>query len=262
MIYNSPMKAIIVTRAGGPEMLEMGDFPSPQPRTEEVLVQIEAVGLNFADLMGMQGNYAGGPPPPYVPGREFAGVEVATGKAVMGYSEYGALAEQIAASPARVWPSPLQFTPEQAAAFPVNFLTAFFAFWQAGLVEREPNHELRFPGGRRPRVLIHAVAGGVGTAAVQIGKILGVETYGTASSDSKIEGVTALGLEHGIVYTRQDYLKLIKEKTGGEGVDAVFEMRGGEETARSIRTMGFLGRCILYGSASGNPAQFDPRELY
>jgi NADPH2:quinone reductase len=180
----------------------------------------------------------------------------------MGYAEHGAFAEQIAVPASRVWPAPAQFNATQAAAFPVNFFTAFFAYWEAGLVEPQPDHELRFRGGRRPRVLIHAVAGGVGTAAVQIGKVLGVETYGTASSDAKIQGAFALGLDHGIVYTRQDYQKMIMEHSQREGVDAVFEMRGGEETARSIRTMGFLGRCILYGSASGEPAKFDPRELY
>ena len=180
----------------------------------------------------------------------------------MGYAEHGAFAEQISIPSSRVWPAPAQFTAVQAAAFPVNFFTAFFAYWEAGLVERQPDHELRFPGGRRPRVLIQAVGGGVGTAAVQIGKLLGVETYGTASTDSKIQGAFALGLDHGFVYTRQDYQKLIQEHTNREGVDAVFEMRGGEETARSIRSMGFLGRCILYGSASGQPPKFDPRELY
>jgi NADPH2:quinone reductase len=121
------MKAIMVTRAGGPEMLELGEFPPPQPHDGELLIRVEAVGLNFADLLGMQGNYSGGPPPPYVPGREFAGLEVTTGRLVMGYAEYGALAEQIAAAPARVWPVPPQFTAVQAAAFPVNFLTAFLA---------------------------------------------------------------------------------------------------------------------------------------
>jgi NADPH2:quinone reductase len=260
--YNPPMRAIVVTRAGGPEVLHLSEVPPPEPQDGELLVHVNAVGLNFADLLGMRGNYAGGPKPPYVPGREFAGIEAASGRAVMGYCEYGALAEQIAAAAARVWPAPPQFTTEEAAAFPVNFLTAFFAFWEAGLVEREPDHELRFPGGRRPRVLIHAVAGGVGTAAVQIGRLLGIEMYGTASSESKVQGVVALGLDHGIVYTREDYQQRIREETRGEGVDAVFEMRGGEETARSIRCLGFLGRCILYGAASGKPAQFDPRELY
>jgi NADPH2:quinone reductase len=256
------MKAIVAVRAGGPEVLELREVPPPQAREDEVLVSVEAAGLNFADLLTVQGRYAGGPAPPFVPGREFAGTVIATGERVMGYTEYGAFAEQIAAAQNRLWPTPVQFTAVQAAAFPVNFFTAFLGFWETGLVERQPDHELRFPGGRRPRVLIHAVAGGVGTAAVQIGKLLGVETYGTASTDSKIQGAFALGLDHGIVYSRQDYQKLILEHTSGEGVDAVFEMLGGEETARSIRTMGFLGRCILYGSASGKPAQFDPRELY
>ncbi len=256
------MKAIVAIRAGGPEVLEVRDTATPQPGENEVLVNVEAAGLNFADLLAIAGRYAGGPQPPFTPGREFAGTIVASGERVMGYAEYGAFAEQIAAPRHRLWPIPDGFSAVQAAAFPVNFFTAFFAYWEAGLVERAPDWELRFPGGRRPRVLIQAVAGGVGTAAVQIGKCLGVEMYGTASTDAKIQGAFALGLDHGIVYTRQDYLQLIKEHTHGEGVDAVFESIGGEETARSIRAMGFLGRCILYGSSSGKPAQFDARELY
>jgi NADPH2:quinone reductase len=256
------MKAIMVTRTGGPEVLELCDAPAPQPQKNEVLVNVAAVGVNFADLVSAWGRYPGAPQPPYIPGREFAGVTVATGERVMGYADYGACAEQIAAAPHRLWPAPPQFTAVQAAAFPVNFYTAFFAYWEAGLVVRQPDHELRFPGGRKPRVLIHAVAGGVGTAAIQIGKILSVESYGTASNDAKIHGAFALGMDHGIVYTRQDYEELILEHTKGEGVDAVFEMRGGDETARSIRTLGFLGRCILYGAASGKPAHFEPRDLY
>jgi NADPH:quinone reductase len=256
------MRAIVATRRGGPEVLELQEVPPPQPKEDEVLVNVEAAGLNFADLMAIRGSYAGGPEPPFIPGREFSGTVVETGGPMMGYAEHGAFAEQIAAPRDRMWGSPDSYNAAQSAAFPVNFLTAFFAFWEAGLVQRQRDHDLRFPGRRRPRVLIHAVAGGVGTAAVQIGKILGVEMYGTASSDSKIQGAFALGLDHGIVTTRQDYPTLILEHTHGEGVDAVFEMIGGEETARSIRSMGFLGRCILYGSASGKPAQFDPRELY
>lgn len=256
------MKAIVATRQGGPEVLELQEIPAPQPKQDEVLVHVEACGVNFADLLSLQGKYAGGPTGPFVPGREFAGTIAETGERVMGYTEYGAFAERIAAPRHRLWPAPARFSAVEAAAFPVNFFTAFFAYWEAGLIERAPDHDVRFPGGRSPRVLIHAVAGGVGTAAVQIGKVLGIEMYGTASTDSKIQGAMALGLDHGIVYTRQDYVQLIREHTKGEGVDAVFEMLGGEETARSIRAMGFLGRCILYGAASGKPAQFDPATLY
>jgi NADPH2:quinone reductase len=256
------MKAIVAARTGGPEVLELQQVPSPQPKADEVLVNVEACGLNFADLLTFAGQYSGGPKTPFTVGREFCGTVAATGERVMGYTEYGAFAEQVAAPAHRVWPAPGNFSAVQAAAFPVNFFTAFFAFWEAGLVDRTPDHELRFPGGRRPRVLIHAVAGGVGTAALQIAKVLNVETYGTASTDSKIQGAFELGLDHGIVYTRQDYVELIREHTNGEGVDAVFEMIGGDETARSIRTLAFLGRCILYGSASGNPPKFDARNLY
>ena len=256
------MKALVATRIGGPEVLAVQDVPVPQPGEDEVLVKVEAAGLNFADVLGLQGKYAGGPKPPFIPGREFSGTAVDSGERVMGYAEHGAFAEYIAAQRHRVWPAPPPFSVAEAAAFPVNFLTAYFAYWEAGLVTPQPDHAVRFPGGRRPRVLIHAVAGGVGTAAVQIGKVLGVEMYGTSSSDAKIQGAFVLGLDHAINYARQDYAQLIREQTKGEGVDAVFEMLGGEETARSIRCMGFLGRCILYGSISGQPPQFDARELY
>jgi NADPH2:quinone reductase len=112
------------------------------------------------------------------------------------------------------------------------------------------------------RVLIHAVAGGVGTAAVQIGKILGVEMYGTSSSDEKLAKVKGLGLQHVINYKRQDYEEVVKSLTRGEGVDAVFEMLGGEHTAKSLRCLRDFGRVIQYGTATGKPPQLDIRAMY
>jgi len=262
LLESSTMKAIVATRTGGPEVLELREVDPPQPKAEETLVNVEACGLNFADLMTFAGQYSGGPPTPFIVGREFSGTVAATGERVMGYMDYGAFAEQVAVPNHRVWPAPPNFTSAQAAAFPVNFFTAFFAFWEAGLLRPSPDDELRFPMGRRPRVLIQAVAGGVGTAALQIAGILNLETFGTASTDSKMKVALALGLEHGIVSSRQDYVELIREQTKGEGVDAVLEMIGGDETARSIRSLAFLGRCILYGSASGEPPRFDARLLY
>jgi NADPH2:quinone reductase len=113
-----------------------------------------------------------------------------------------------------------------------------------------------------PRVLIHAVAGGVGTAAVQIGKLLGIELYGTSSSDEKLARVKKLGLQHGINYKQHDYEEAIKDLTQDEGVDAVFEMLGGEHTAKSVRCLRDLGRVIVYGSATGEKSELDPRLLY
>jgi NADPH:quinone reductase len=137
----------------------------------------------------------------------------------------------------------------------VNFFTAYLAFWKAGLAgSRDRDHP--------SRVLIHAVAGGVGTAAVQIGKLLGVELFGTSSSDEKLARVKALGLHHGINYKEQDYEEAVRELTDGKGVDVVFEMLGGEHTAKSVRCLGDFGRVIVYGAATGHRAQLDPGILY
>jgi NADPH:quinone reductase len=249
------MKAVVITRFGGPEVLELQQVPDAHPAPEQVLVKVEAGGLNFADLMTMQGGYANTPKPPLTAGREFAGRELTTngapGRRVMGYTQWAAFAEKTVANRNLVWPVPENWSAEQGAAFPVNFFTAYFAYWKAGLLDQ--------PGAR---VLIHAVAGGVGTAAVQIGKILGVEMYGTSSSDDKLTRVRELGLQHGINYKQRDYAEAIKDLTRGEGVDAVFEMLGGEHVAKSVKCLRDFGRVIVYGAATGETPQLDTRLLY
>ena len=246
------MKALVITRFGAPEVLEVQDVPDAHAAPEQVIVKVEAGGLNFADLLTARGGYAGTPKPPLVAGREFAGVEERTGRRVMGYMQWGAFADKAATYSALLWPVPDQWTAEQAAAFPVNFFTAYFAYWKAGLTDK--------PAGAR--VLIHAVAGGVGTAAVQVGKILGVEMYGTSSSEDKLARVRELGLQHGINYKQQDYVESIKVLTHGAGVDAVFEMLGGEHVAKSVRCLRDFGRVIVYGAATGETPQLDTRLLY
>jgi NADPH2:quinone reductase len=254
------MKALVITRFGGPEVLELQQVPDAHAAPEQVLVKVEAGGLNFADLMTTHGGYAGTPKPPLTAGREFAGREVtannASGRRVMGYTQWAAFAEQTVAHRNLVWPVPESWTAEQAAAFPVNFFTAYFAYWKAGLLV-QPNDNAA-----PARVLIHAVAGGVGTAAVQIGKILGIEMYGTSSSDEKLARVRDLGLQHGINYKQRDYVEAIKDLTRGEGVDAVFEMLGGEHVAKSVKCVRDFGRVIVYGAATGETPQLDTRILY
>jgi NADPH2:quinone reductase len=168
--------------------------------------------------------------------------------------QWGAFAEKVAARTELLWPVPEAWSAEEGAAFPVTYFTAYFAYWKAGLLEKSP--------GPTPRVLIHAVAGGVGTAAVQIGKLLGVEMYGTSSSEEKLARVKSLGLQHGINYKQRDYEEAIKELTNGEGVDAVFEMLGGEHVAKSVRCLRDFGRVIVYGAATGEKTNLDPRILY
>jgi NADPH:quinone reductase len=250
------MQALVITRFGGPEVLELQQVPDAHPAPEQLLVKVEAGGLNFADLLTARGGYAGTPKPPLTAGREFAGREFtnndASGRRVMGYTQWAAFAEKTVAHRSLVWPIPENWTAEQAAAFPVNFFTAYFAYWKAGLLDK--------PAGTR--VLIHAVAGGVGTAAVQIGKILGIEMYGTSSSEDKLARVRELGLQHGINYKQRDYADAIKDLTRGEGVDAVFEMLGGEHVARSVKCVRDFGRVIVYGAATGETPNLDTRVLY
>ena len=247
------MKAAVITRYGGPEVLQVRDVTRPQPNPGQVLVRVEAAGVNFADIMAARGGYPRTPEPPLVAGREFAGRRTDSGARVMGYTQSKAFTEEIATSPDLLWPVPEKWSAAEAAAFPVNYFTAYFAYWKAGLLGEAA-------GGKR--VLIHAVAGGVGTAAVEIGGVLQVEMYGTSSSDEKLAAVQKLGLQHPINYQRDDYEEKIREFTGGEGVDAVFEMLGGEHVAKSVRCLNFLGRVITYGAATGERASLDPRILY
>jgi NADPH2:quinone reductase len=275
------MKALVLTSLSGPDALAVQNVPEPTLKAGQTLVRVRAGGMNFADLMTTHGGYPGTPAPPLVVGREFAGVEISgggesSGRRVMGYAQWAAFAEKTAAYSNMVWTVPDQWTDEQAAAFPVNYFTAYLGYWQAGMTQQPmwgqpPSPFLSEAAGgvraseaprRTPRVLIHAVAGGVGTAAVQIGKLLGVDMYGTSSSDEKLARVKALGLQHGINYKQHDYEEVVKNLTHGEGVDAVFEMLGGEHTAKSLRCLRDFGRVIQYGTATGKQPKLDLRAMY
>jgi NADPH2:quinone reductase len=257
LVHLGFMKAIVISRLGGPEGLEIRDMPEPASSAGTEIVRVQAGGLNFADFMTAKGGYPGTPKPPLIAGREFCGMRESGGRRVMGYTQWAAFAERVAARSELLWPVPESWTVEEGAAFPVNYFTAYFAYWKAGFIGMPAQS-----ASTAPRVLIHAVAGGVGTAAVQIGKLLGVEMYGTSSSDEKLARVKELGLHHGINYKQQDYEEAIRELTHGEGVDAVFEMLGGEHTAKSVRCLRDFGRVIVYGSATGQKSELDTRLLY
>src|SRR5271155_3008834 len=275
------MKALVITRLSGLDALAVQDVAEPTPKSGQSVIRVTAGGLNFADLMTTKGGYPGTPPAPLIAGRELAGVEESTGRRVMGYAQWSAFAEKTVAYSHMLWPTPDDWNDEQAAAFPVNFFTAYLAYWQSGMTQ-QPSPDPGAPSVSRswrqdggldsegidsesnpaPRVLIHAVGGGVGTAAVQIGRLLGVEMYGTSSSEEKLARVKALGLQHAINYKQHDYEEIVKNLTHGEGVDSVFEMLGGEHTAKSTRCLRDFGRVIQYGTATGKPPQLDLRAMY
>ncbi len=180
----------------------------------------------------------------------------------MGYSQWAAFAGQINANPELLWPLPDGWSAEEGAAFPVNYFTAYLAYWKAGIVGEGVMVKASMSKTKATRVLIHAVAGGVGTAAVQIGKLLGLEMYGTSSSDEKLKRVQELGLQHPINYKQRDYEQAIKDLTNGEGVDVALEMLGGEHVAKSVRCLRDFGRVITYGNATGQPATLNPQILH
>jgi NADPH2:quinone reductase len=254
------MKAIVVTSHKGPAAVALREVSVPTPGPREVLVQVEAVGINFADVLGTLGRYPAGPNPPFIMGREFAGI-AEDGRRVMGYTQQAACAEYVAVAEGNYWPQPEGWGSAQCAAFPVNYFTAWLLYWKAGLLAEsaEPAAARRK---LRPRVLIHAAAGGVGTAAVQLGHLLGFELFGTASSREKLERLAPLGLDHGINYETEDYEEQVRRLTGGEGVDAAFDCLAGEHTAKSLACLAEFGRIILFGNATGQRPRFDTLAMY
>ena len=250
------MKAVVIARLGGPEVLEVRDMPEPQPKPGEVIVRVEAVGINFADTMTTRGTYGGMPPPPFISGREFAGVVETTGERVMGYMQWGAAAAE----------DRDEAQAPMAAARGLEFgtvggLSGKFPDRLSGLLEGRPDgrRARTDPVDRQPqRPRADSCRGRRRRhRRDRMGKLLGIETYGTSSSEEKLERVKKLGLDHGINYREVDYEQRVKELTNGEGVDAVFEMLGGEHTAKSLRCCRPFGRVIIYGTATGQRHQFD-----
>lgn len=251
------MKAIEVTEYGDSDELEVVDRDLPEPGPGEVRIEIEAAGINFADVMQRRGVYPGGPEAPYVPGMEAAGtvdatgadVDFETGDRVVAMLDRGGYAEYAAANAGMLFPIPEGMSFEEAAGFPVQFLTAHSCLFEWGELEEGES------------VLIQAAAGGVGTAAVQLASNAGAEVFGTASSEEKLELAAELGCDHPIDYTETDFREVIDEETDGEGVDLVLESVGGDVFERSLDAMAHFGRMVTYGVASGEPASAENRRL-
>jgi len=245
------MRAIVTTANGDASVMKVEERPDPQPQTGQVLVRVKAAGLNFADILARQGLYPDGPPKPCVMGYEASGIVEAvgedidrnlTGKAVIAMTRFGGQAELVAVPATQVFEKPDTLTFEQAAAIPVNYLTAW-----ALLVTM---------GGLKPdeTVLIHNAGGGVGLAALDIAKHIGAKTFGTAST-GKHEFLRARGLDHPIDYRNQDWLPVLKDLTNGRGVELVIDPLGGKSWKKSYQALRATGRMGVFGmsvaSASG-----------
>ena len=252
------MKAIEVTAYGDSDELAVVDRERPEPAPGKVRIAVEAAGINFADVMQRRGRYPGGPETPFCPGFEVAGtidalgedVSLSEGDRVIAMLQRGGgYAEYVTADARGLLPMPDGLSFEEAAGFPVQFLTAHCCLFGWGGLE----------GGER--VLIQAAAGGVGTAAVQLASNAGGEVFGTASSQDKLDLAADLGCDHPIQYTDEDFRTVVDDETDGEGVDLVLESVGGEVFDRSLDALTHFGRLVTYGVASGEPASATNQRL-
>ena len=225
------MRAVVITKAGSPEVLQVEERPDPQPGPGQVAIDVRAAGVNVADTMARVGLYPDAPKLPAVVGYEVAGTVVGTGQRVMAGTRFGGYASRVVAGEDDVVPLPDRLSFEQGAAIPVNYSTAWAGLLRYGSLQ---------PG---ERVLIHAAAGGVGIAATQIAKRHGAEVYGTASA-SKHDAIRALGVDVAL-----DYRKAGWEK-GLPRFDVIMDAVGGPSFRTSYRLLNPGGRLIAFGASS------------
>lgn len=244
------MKQIWITKTGGPEVLEVREAPRPEPGPGEVLIRVEAAGVNFADVMARRGLYPGAPKPPCVVGYEVAGtVEAAgpgagaweAGAPVLALTRFGGYASHVAVPARQVFARPEGMPAELGAALAVNYLTAFQALVVMGGIRHA--QEL---GGLRLRVLVHGASGGVGTAAADVARIYSTELFGTASAHH-LEYARERGYDHAIDYRGTDWVREVERLTEGRGVDLVLDPIGGSHWAESLRALAPTGRLVVYG---------------
>lgn len=247
------MKAILCTQWGTPEELVLADVSRPPMGAGEVRVAVHACSINFADTLLIAGQYQEKPPFPFSPGLEAAGDvmdvgagvhHLKVGDRVIVLCGYGGLAEEVVVPQASVIPISMTMDYLTAAAFPVAYGTAHVAL----------THRAQLQPGET--LLVHGAAGGVGLAAVEIGKRLGATVIATASTPEKLALASDYGADHLINYREEEFRERVRELTGGQGADVIFDPVGGDVFAQSVRCINWEGRLLVVGFAAGKIPQF------
>lgn len=242
------MKAVVCREFAPPENLTVEDVPSPEVRGGEVKIKVHAAGVNFPDVLMVQGLYQMKPEFPFSPGLEVAGEVMEVGKGVTHYKEgdrvigvvnYGGFAEEVCAPASMTLPMPDNMTYEHGAAFPIIYGTSHIALWDRAKVKVGET------------ILVLGAAGGVGLTAVEIGKLLGANVIAAASTDEKLELAKSYGANHLIKYTEEDLRESVKKITGGRYADVVYDPVGGDAFDSAIRCVAWGGRYLVIGFASG-----------
>jgi NADPH2:quinone reductase len=253
------MKAIQISRTGGPDVLEVVDLPDPRPGPGEVLVQADAIGVNYFDILIRTGRYRWMKPLPFVPGNEMSGRVVATGAnvrelktgqrvLVTGYDigHRGGLYAQYAAVPEEAaWPLPDAIGADEATAL-TNYQLAHILLHHAARGV-EPN-----------TVVVYGAAGGVGTALIDVARDTGASVIGTAGSAEKCEFIRSRGAAHAIDYTKENVVERVRTATGGRGADIVFDHVAGPAFAEGLKMLAPFGMIVSYAVLGGMP----PADLF
>ena len=243
------MKAVLCKQYGPPESLVVEELPSPKPGAGEVVVSVKAASVNFPDFLIIQNKYQFKPPLPFSPGSELAGTvkevgagvsNVRPGDRVIAFTTYGAFAEEVKTEAVRLLPLPDKMDYVTGAAFLLTYATS--------------DHALRDRGALKAgeTLLVLGAAGGVGLAAIEIGKALGARVVACASSDDKLAVCREHGADETINYATEDLRERVKAITDGRGVDVVYDAVGGPYTEPAFRSLGWRGRLLVVGFAAGD----------
>lgn len=243
------MKALLCTRYGTPDDLELADIADPIAAPSEAVVRIAAAALNFFDTLIIAGKYQTKPQMPFSPAAEFAGIveqvgdgvtSLKVGDRVLGYSGYGAARERIALSAERLVRLPAELDFEHAAGVCVTYGTSLYALKdRAALIPGET-------------LAVLGASGGVGVAAVEIGKLMGARVIACASSAEKLAFARSHGADEGIDYASEDLKDALRHLTGGRGADVIYDPVGGAYSEAALRSIAWEGRFLVVGFAAGH----------
>ena len=241
------MKALLCTELGDPELLNLSEVDMPNLGDDEVLVKVEAAGVNFPDALLVQGKYQIVIDPPFIPGNEICGVvesagsnvSIPTGTKVIGLPPIGGFAEYVSINKNLIIPVNSDFDVLSGASLPINYGTSYYAL------------KRRAKAVRGETVLILGASGGIGSASIQLSKIMGLNTICAVGSEEKEAYVRNLGADEVIRYDKEDLKESAKSLTNGNGVDIVIDPVGGDATEQALRATAFNGRHLVIGFANG-----------
>ncbi|MFZ5729790.1 MAG: NADPH:quinone oxidoreductase family protein, partial [Pseudomonadota bacterium] len=250
------MKAVLSKVTGGPETLVVEDIPEPEVKAGQALISVKAVGVNFPDVLMIEDKYQARPPRPFAPGGELSGVIEAVGEGVtnvkpgdriLANTGWGGMAEKVALPANRLWKIPDNMPHDEAAAFILTYGTSYHALKHRGRVKAGES------------LLVLGAAGGVGLAAVELGKAMGMRVVAACSSQEKVDLAKTHGADEGVVYGRGPFdrdeqkklSELFKSVAGPNGFDVIYDAVGGDYAEPALRTIAWEGRYLVIGFAAG-----------